>query len=329
MKKEFAIGREAYRDLLRRVALVPYPPAELLRIAEGEWSRSAAFEAYEATRSGGARQPLAASAEAQIEQLRKDEVSFREFLRDKSILDVPDWVGHYRNRVLPPYLAPLAELGVVDDLTAPSRRGEGAVRYIPLPSASLPYFAAASARDPRPILVHEGVPGHFLQLTLAWANANPVRREYFDSGPIEGIGFYAEEMMLQHGFFDDRPGAREILYRFARLRAARVIADVRLHTGEWTIEKAAGFLEQWAPMDAETALEEARFFAATPGQAIAYQIGKWQIVRFLADARRVQGEKFSLREFHNRLWREGNVPIALQRWELLSLDDEVAGLKRD
>jgi len=31
-----------------------------------------------------------------------------------------------------------------------------------------------------------------------------------------------------------------------------------------------------------------------------------------------QGEKFNVRAFHDFLWKNGNVPIALQRWECLS-----------
>jgi uncharacterized protein (DUF885 family) len=70
-------------------------------------------------------------------------------------------------------------------------------------------------------------------------------------------------------------------------------------------------------MDAETAREEASFFASEPGQAITYQVGKLQILSFLADARRAQGDRFSLRAFHDYLLENGNVPIALQRMELL------------
>ena len=252
----------------------------------------------------------------------------RDFLRERGLLDVPDWLGRYRNRAMPAYLAPLASLGVPSELTSPSRRGEGALHYIPQPGPGRPYFDAASARDPRPILVHEGIPGHFLQLSLSWAHPNPLRREYFDSGPIEGLAFYAEELLLAHGFFDERPRTRETIYRFARLRAARVEADVGLASGKLGIEEAATLLQQRAPMDAATALEEARFFAANPGQAISYLIGKHQILRFLADARTLQKDAFALREFHNRLWREGNVPIALQRFELLGLEDEITLLEK-
>jgi len=80
------------------------------------------------------------------------------------------------------------------------------------------------------------------------------------------------------------------------------------------------------PMDYATALHEAAFFAADPGQAISYQIGKLQIVRMLADARRLGGGSFRLREFNDYVWSNGNLPIALQRWEYLGLEDEVPPL---
>ena len=81
-------------------------------------------------------------------------------------------------------------------------------------------------------------------------------------------------------------------------------------------------------MDASTAHAEAAFFASNPGQAISYQIGKLQIIKFLADARSRQGDAFKLRGFHDFLWENGNVPIALQRWEYLGLKDDVDTLER-
>jgi uncharacterized protein (DUF885 family) len=166
--------------------------------------------------------------------------------------------------------------------------------------------------------VHEGVPGHYLQLALSWAHENPIRRHYYDSGVNEGLGFYAEELMLQAGLWHDSPRSREIIYNFARLRALRVEVDVRLATGEFTIAQAADYLAQTVPMDAETARDEAAAFAAGPGQAITYQIGKLQVTGLVADARRAQGARFSLRSFHDAIWKNGNVPLSLLRWELLN-----------
>ena len=108
-----------------------------------------------------------------------------------------------------------------------------------------------------------------------------------------------------------------------RLRALRVEVDVKLALGEFTIAQGAEYLRKTVPMDSATARGEAKFFASSPGQAISYQIGKTQIMRFLAEARRVQGEKFDLRTFHDFLWVNGNVPIALQRWEYLGLKDDL------
>ena len=124
-------------------------------------------------------------------------------------------------------------------------------------------------------------------------------------------------MMLQAGLFDDTPQTREIIYNFARLRALRVEVDVKLALGEFTIAEASDYLERMVPMDRHTAEEEAVFFAAAPGQAISYQIGKLQTLEFLAEARVREGARFDLRKFHNFLWLNGNVPISLLRIEYL------------
>jgi hypothetical protein len=322
-----AVGREPYVTFLREVALVPFTPDELLAMGRQEWERAVAFEALEQQRNR-ALPPLAIFRDqaGQIARSARDEMAIRAFLESQDLLTVPGWVKRYLNLPLPPYLAPIALLGVTDDLTSETRLDRDGYSYIPRPSATLPYFSLSSARDPRPIIVHEGVPGHYLQLVLSWAHENPIRRRHYDSGANEGIGCYAEEMMLQAGLWNDSPRSREIVYSFARLRALRVEVDVKLAIGLFTIEQAADYLERTVPMDRETARDEAAFFAASPGQAITYQIGKLQIIRTLADARRLQGPRFSLRAFHDFVWKNGNVPLSLQRWELLGDSSEVGRL---
>jgi uncharacterized protein (DUF885 family) len=319
-----AVGRDAYVGFLRRVALVPFAPEELVAMARQDWARSVAFESYERQRNAALPElDLFSSLDAQLAREAADEARIRTYLRDKGILTVPDWLRHYRTAPLPPYLVPLSGWGVDDDLTSATRLGEDGTSYRPPPSAGLGYFYLATAKDPRPLMVHEGVPGHYMQLALAWAHEDPIRRRYYDSNSNEGIGFYAEEMMLQAGLFDDRPRVREIIYNFMRLRALRVEVDVKLATGEFTIPQAATYLQTTVPMDSATAISEAASFASAPGQAITYEIGKLQILAFLTDARLRQGDAFSLRAFHDFVWKNGNVPIALQRWELLGLGDEI------
>jgi uncharacterized protein (DUF885 family) len=317
-RKDTAVGRDNYLFFLRNVALLPYTPEQLLAMSRQEWSRSVAFEAYQQARLAGASPALFfPNAEAQIQAEKVDEEKVRAFLVEQKILDVPEWMKHYRNLLLPDYLEPFQDLGETDDLTGPSRLDQDGTSYIRVPGPNLGFFNLSTAHDPRPILVHEGVPGHYFQLCLGWHNPDPIRRHYYDSGANEGLGFYAEEMMLQAGFFDDNPHTRETIYSFMRLRALRVEVDVKLALGEFTLQQGADYLARTVPMDRATALDEASFFSSTPGQAISYQIGKLQITQILADARRAQGKDFSLLQFNNFVWNNGNVPISLQRWELL------------
>ena len=146
---------------------------------------------------------------------------------------------------------------------------------------------------------------------------------YRDRALVLALGVTPEEMLLQAGLFDDSPHTREIIYNFMRLRALRVEVDVKLALGQFTLGQAAKYLEEKVPMDPATARQEAIAFSTGPGQALTYQIGKLQITKLLAEARLQQSEKFNLREFHDFVWKNGNVPISLQRWEYLGENDEV------
>ena len=322
LPKETALGRDAYVFFLTNVALILYSPEELLARGRQEWNRAVAFEAYEKERNRNVPPlKLAGSIDSWIKDAAAKELSIRKFLDEHDILTVPNWIQHYTLRPMPEYLRALQGFGETDDFTSPSRLKNNCIRYVTEPSANLGYFWHATAEDPRPITVHEGIPGHYFQLCLSWKHEDPIRRHYYDSGSNEGIGFYAEEMMLQAGLFDDSPHTREIIYNFMRLRALRVEVDVKLALGEFTLDEAAKYLQEKVPMDENTARQEAIAFSTGPGQAITYQIGKLQITKFLADARMQQGEKFNLRAFHDFVWKNGNVPIALQRCEYLGAMD--------
>lgn len=329
LPQQTALGRDAYVFFLTNVALYPYSPEEILAMGRQEWNRAVAFEAFEKKRNKDVP-PLktADNTDAWISDAAKKELSIRKSLVERGILSVPDWLAHYTLRPMPEYLRALEGFGEMDDFTGPSRLKENCIRYVDPPSGNLGYFWRATAQDSRPIMVHEGIPGHYFQLCLSWRHEDPIRRQYYDSGANEGIGFYAEEMMLQAGLFDDSPHTREIIYNFMRLRALRVEVDVKLALGEFTLDQAANYLRAKVPMDEQTARQEAIAFSTGPGQAISYQIGKLQIMKFLAEARLQQGDRFNLSTFHDFVWKNGNVPIALQQWELLGRSEEVAPMGR-
>ena len=277
MRPDFALGEKAYGFFLHRVALLPYTPEQLLTMARQDFDRVLAMESYERQRDLHAPElKMATTSEEEIARMVRDEASTRRYLTEHEILTVPSDLPHWTLRLAPDYVAAFDGFGELDDFTSPARLHQDGTRWIDPPSGDLPYFGKAYANDTRTTGVHEGVPGHFFQLSLAWRNPDPIRRHFYDSGANEGIGFYAEEMMLQAGLYDDSPRTREIIYNFARLRALRVEADVKLALGEFSIAQAADYLARTVPMDRKTAESEAADFSTAPGLAIAYEIGKLQ-----------------------------------------------------
>ncbi len=327
MSSDFTVGRENFIYFLKNIALVPYSPEELLRMGRREWERAVTFETLEIIRNKSIPQPkIFNTIEEQIEKAKIDEQAIRDFLVEKDVLTIPATTNHYTLREMPPYVMALNSFGELDDFTSPTRLDENSVRYIPEPSKDLPYFYKTAATDPRPLIIHEGTPGHYFQLVQAWNNPDYIRRFYFDSNGNEGVGFYLEEMLLQLGLYDDKPRTREIIYSFMRLRALRVDIDINLALGNYTIEDAAQYLASTVPMDYESAAEGAAFYALTPGQAITYQIGKIQIVNLISEAKVKYGNEFSLKNYHDYMMKNGNMPIALHRWEYLGETDEIKKL---
>jgi hypothetical protein len=310
------VGREGFVWFLRHVALHPGQPEELVTAARHEFDRASVWEAIERNRHRDVPLPaLPTSVHQQVEDQAARERQVRAFYEAEGLLTQPGSLRHYLTAPLPPELAPISWLGVTDDLTCDDRLDEDGVSYTPEPGPDLPYFYAANARDPRLGIVHEGA--HYQQLALSWAHPNPLRRRYYDSLPNEGIAFYNEEFLLQAGLFEDAPRSREVVHNFNKLRSLRVIVDVNLATGVFSLDEGVAAFVELVPMDEETAFEETASYTANPGHAMTYLVGKQQILALQAELLRTQGEAFSLREFHDRLWLEGNVPLALQRFELL------------
>jgi len=159
MNKVFSIGRENYIYYLRNIALMTYTPEELLLMGKSEWNRSVAFDVFERERNIELPElKIFSSADEQIVKEKEFEIEIRKFLVEKNLMSAPDWVQHYINKKTPPHIEPFTNMGVVDDLTSETRLDEDGVAYIPEPSEKMSYFRLATAKDPRPIIIHEGVP---------------------------------------------------------------------------------------------------------------------------------------------------------------------------
>ena len=326
-----AIGKDNYEWFFKKVALVPFTTHELNIIGELEWDRAVVLEQISLNKHKKIAIPaIPSSAAEQVKNEANDERQVRQFYAEQGILSQPQTLKHYLNAPLPAYLAPIKWLGVTDDLTGPSRVDEDGYSYVPEPHNKLPYFYAANARDARAGIVHEGA--HYQQLAISWRHERVLRRYYYDSGVNEGIAFYNEELLLAAGLFDDKVHSQTVMYNFMKLRAMRVIVDVGLATGRLDIASATAYLEKKVPMDHETAYEEAVFFSSSPGQALTYQIGKTQILKLFSDVvsdKKAKSEAFNMQEFHDYLWKNGNVPLSLLRFEFLGDASEIGSILKN
>lgn len=133
---------------------------------------------------------------------------------------------------------------------------------------------------------------------------------------------------MHAGLLDDSPRVRELIYLFGIFRAARMPVDVWLQLNEMTVSEAVDYWMERVPyLDADVARVDAEIYLRRPpGYGLGYMTGMVQMQQLLADRKRQLGDDFDLREFHDSLMLSGRLPLALLRWEMTGLDDEVAAL---
>ena len=179
------------------------------------------------------------------------------------------------------------------------------------------FYIRAAIEDPRPILGHEGIPGHFLQLSMI-ANhlTDEIRRQHGDNVFAEGWALYGEEMLMRTGLYPDNSAAQGQILRLSRYRGARIGVDVNLHTGRWSFEQAVKYFHGGgqAGLDREAAEGEAAGAASSPTQKISYIVGKWQIMNLLGKYKDKEGDNFRLGQFHDDLIKNGTLPLSIVEW---------------
>ena len=163
--------------------------------------------------------------------------------------------------------------------------------------------------DKEALVLHEAVPGHIFQLTLARALTGlpDFRRFYSNSAYVEGWGLYAESLGAQVGVYRD-PASHFGQVASERFRAVRLVVDTGLHAMGWTREQAIDYFKTHAPSES---LAEVDRYISWPGQALSYKMGQLKIRQLRTEAEQKLGSRFDIREFHDVVLREGVLPLDL------------------
>ena len=170
------------------------------------------------------------------------------------------------------------------------------------------------------IAFHEAVPGHHFQLTIAMEsnNLSTARQVLHDTACAEGWGLYAERLADEMGLYTDDL-ARMGLFAADAWRASRLVVDTGLHAMGWSRRHAIEWMASHTPLPRLEVETEIDRYISFPGQALAYMVGRREIVRLRATATERLGDRFDLRDFHDLVLRAGILPLpalgrTVERW---------------
>jgi hypothetical protein len=173
---------------------------------------------------------------------------------------------------------------------------------------------------------HEAMPGHWLHSTYMRRTPGKVRRIWIGLNPFpqpssgqDGWAHYAEQMVLDEGYRDGDPKLRLAQVSDALTRICRLLSGIKVHTGQWTLDDAQRCFERDAYVAAPAARREAERATYDPTYG-GYFLGKRGILKLRADYQKRIGDRFSLRDFHARIMRNGIAPIWAHRQLLLPGD---------
>lgn len=316
-------GAEAYAHRIRHHTTLPLSAEEVHRIGLEELAAVHAEMQQIATRVS-----FPGDVPAFIRVVREDPAmyaasgqelleGFREILR-RVDAKLPEVFGSlpktpYVVEPMPPYQEKDAPSAYYE-LPSPDGARPGIFKANTYMPGSRPRYTMAA------LAVHEAVPGHHLQIALAQEQKGlpPFRREGHVTAFVEGWALYTERLADEMGIY------RDDMERFGMLtyqawRAARLVVDTGIHAQGWSREKALEFIRLNVGLSEREAANEIDRYIIWPGQALAYMIGQRHILKLRAAARRQLGDRFDLKQFHDRVLLNGAIPLEalednIKRW---------------
>jgi uncharacterized protein (DUF885 family) len=262
MQQWKAMGEEHYNFMLHHILLLPMDAHEVAHLGEVELARYRALEAMLPDPSLADPDPkraksIPADQQAFLAAFQSHETAMVAFLREKNLVTIPPYIGPFLIRQLPEAFKPTSPGGFMNPPGLFDVDNSG-FYFIPTYNPnSKNFYIRASIEDPRPLLGHEGIPGHFLQISISNHLTDEIRREQGDSVFAEGWALYGEEMLLREGLYPENSAAHGMILRLSRYRATRIGVDVNLHTGKWTFEQGVKYFMEGGGLDREAAEGEA------------------------------------------------------------------------
>ncbi|HBC47342.1 MAG TPA: hypothetical protein DCZ43_09875 [candidate division Zixibacteria bacterium] len=320
-KGNYAIGKKNLEFLLSDVHLIDTDSDSLLALGNNLYAQTdsemAALEAH--------LPPADTMPRYGIPSLSKDDVlsyyrweiaKMKDYVIQSNYATIPDNFGQCIPMETPTFMRGIIR-GIAYEPPAPLDSFQNGFFYVrPLPDTfsekqKADQMSFIYRRGFRGSIVHEGYPGHHLQLLLANHNQSKIRKIQQDNVLVEGWALYCEEMVYKQGLYGDDPRQWDGVLGGIRFRAVRIIVDIGLQTGRFTPQTALDFMNEKLGKNDYYYTAEIRRYCANPTQALSYLTGKTMILHMQARAQAKEGDKFDLKHFHDRLLSEGSISPTL------------------
>lgn len=159
---------------------------------------------------------------------------------------------------------------------------------------------------------HESIPGHHLQIAIAQEleDIPEFRKHALVTVYVEGWGLYTERLADEMGLYSG-PLQRMGMLSFDSWRASRLVVDTGIHALGWSKQEAIDYMVANSPQALNNIETEVERYIGMPGQALAYMIGRREIMRLRSEAKRALGDRFDIKGFHDTVLGSGPVPLGI------------------
>jgi uncharacterized protein (DUF885 family) len=174
------------------------------------------------------------------------------------------------------------------------------------------FYTVGSTPEMDGLFLHEAIPGHHLQGSIARNNQALPAFLRFDgpSAYFEGWALYAETLWKELGVETD-PYRRFGGLAGELIRAMRLVVDTGIHAKGWSRDQAINYMLENSGLGREEAESAVDRYVATPAQALAYKVGEQTILELKARAQQRLKAQFDAREFHEQVLATGAIPLSV------------------
>jgi uncharacterized protein (DUF885 family) len=157
--------------------------------------------------------------------------------------------------------------------------------------------------------IHEAIPGHYTQLVYSNQSPSLIKSLFGNNAMIEGWAVYTERMMLENGYGGGTPEFWLMYYKWHLRSVCNTILDISVHTKEMKKEDAIKFLVNEAFQQQAEAENKWRRVSVTQVQLCCYFTGYSEIYDFREELKNKMGDKFNLKNFHEKFLSYGSAPV--------------------